>query len=66
MVDRVQAKGSLIEPSLFHFSFTKLLLIKELDKKEQSWQEFLISSGWITQPYDSQRTKKNTLSVAVK
>lgn len=34
MANIVQAKGSQIEPSLFHFSFILPLVIKELVKKE--------------------------------
>jgi len=37
MDDRVQEKGNHIKESLFHFSLTKLLVIKELEKKEKSW-----------------------------
>jgi len=66
MANRVQAKGSPIEPSLFHFSLIKLLVTKQLEKKEQSWQEFFIPSGWMTEPSDNQANKKNTPLVAIK
>ena len=49
MVNRVQTKGNHIEASLFHFSLTKLLLIKDLKKKKFSWRDFLVSSGWVAQ-----------------
>lgn len=66
VTDRVQAKESPIEPSLFHFSLIKLLVVKEFEKKEQSWRDFLASSGWIAQSSNSQRTKKDTPSVVIK
>lgn len=37
MADKVQAKGSQNEPSLFHFSLIKLSVKKELEKRDQSW-----------------------------
>lgn len=66
MADKVQAKGSQIEPSLFHFSLIKMMVIKELDKREQSWQDFLISLGWMEQSSDSQNSKRDTPLVAIK
>ncbi len=66
MFDKVQEMGNNIEPSLFHFSLIKLLVLKELDKREHSWQEFLISSGWVAQSSGSLKSKRDTPSVATK
>lgn len=66
MVDQVQTKGIQVEASLFHFSLTKLLVMKDLEKKENSWQKFLVSSGWVAQYSNSQKTKKVTHSVVIK
>jgi len=41
-------------------------VIKELGKREKSWQDFFISSGWMTQSSDIQRSKRDTPSVAIK
>lgn len=40
--------------------------MKELERKEQSWQDYLISSGWATQSSNNKKTKKYTPSVVIK
>lgn len=37
MVDKVQGKKSQVEPNIFHFYLTKLLVVEEVTKKNQSW-----------------------------
>lgn len=41
---KVQGKQSQVEPSLFHFSLTKLLVLLELNRRNQSWKSFIDSS----------------------
>jgi len=38
MAKKVQGKQSKVEPRLFHFSLTKLLVLEELNKRNQSCQ----------------------------
>jgi len=37
MVDRVQIKGSQVEANVFHFSLTKLMVLKYLERREHTW-----------------------------
>jgi hypothetical protein len=44
MVDKVQVCKDPEEPSLFHFSLIKLLVLEELRKMKQDWEVFVASS----------------------
>jgi hypothetical protein len=62
MADKVQGKKSQVEPSLFHFSLTKLLVLEELNKRNQTWQAFLDSSKLTVDLPTSSCSKKDTPS----
>ena len=42
MADKVQAKSKQVEPSLFHFSLIKLLVLKELKKTNREQRFFYL------------------------
>jgi len=44
MAYKVQGNKFHVEPSIFHFSLNKLLVVEELRKSNQSWQAFIDSS----------------------
>jgi hypothetical protein len=50
MADRVQAKSKDMESSLFHSGLIRMLVSKELGKKEISWENFLVSSHFKLDP----------------
>lgn len=66
MADNVQDKQTQIETCLFHFSLTKLLVVEELRKKNQSWQAFLDSSNLTVEFPNNPWSKTDTPSSMVK
>jgi len=51
--DKLQAKSKQVEPSLFHFSLIKLLLLEELKKENGEWSSFLSTSGFCAETMNS-------------
>jgi hypothetical protein len=64
MSDRVQEKTNQIEPSLFHFSLIKLLVLEELRKHNKEWDSFLVSAGIATDIFGNPQDKEDTPSSA--
>jgi hypothetical protein len=62
MVDKVQAKSKQVEPSLFHFSLIKLLVLEELKKTNGEWSSFLSTSGFCAETISSPPSKGSTPS----
>jgi hypothetical protein len=44
MSDRVQSKSKVVDTSIFHSGLIRILVSKELGKKDISWEHFIISS----------------------
>jgi hypothetical protein len=44
MSDRVQAKSKDVDSSLFHSGLIRMLVSEELGKKENSWENFVVTS----------------------
>lgn len=66
MADKVQGKQSQVEPGPFHFSLTKLLVLEELNKRNQSLPSFVDSSNLVVDLPTSSLTKKETPSAVAK
>jgi hypothetical protein len=66
MVDKVQAKSNQVEPSLFHFSLIKLLVLEELKKEKREWNYFLFASGFCVETTSSPPSKGSTPSTSTK
>ena len=66
MEDKIKGKKSQLEPSLFHFYLTKLLVLEEINKRKKSWQSFVDSSKLVYDVPTSPLSKKETPSVVVK
>jgi hypothetical protein len=66
MVDKVQAKSKQVEPSLFHFSLIKLLVLEELKKTNREWSYFLSTSGFCVETTSSPPSKGSTPSTSAK
>lgn len=62
MEDKVQGQQSQVEPTLFHFYLTKLLVVEELNKENQTWQAFIDSSKLAAELPTSPWSKKDTPS----
>lgn len=62
MVDKVQGKKLQVEPNLFHFSLTNLLVVEELKKMNQLWEAFLYSPKLVAKLLTSPWSKKYTPS----
>jgi hypothetical protein len=72
MVDKVQEKSNQVEPSLFHFSLIKLLVLEEIKKKKREWSYFFSTLGFCAEttssppskgsaPYTSAKASSNNL-----
>jgi hypothetical protein len=44
MSDRIQAKSKEVDSSLFHYGLIRMLVSKELGKKEISWEHCVVTS----------------------
>lgn len=66
MVDKVHGKQSQVEPIFFQFSLTKLLVLEEVNKRNQSWKSFFDSSKLADDVPTSPLSKKQTPSAVVK
>jgi hypothetical protein len=66
MDDKVQAKSNQVEPSLFHFSLIKLLVLKELKKEKREWIFFLAASRFCFETINSPPSKGSTPSTSTK
>jgi hypothetical protein len=44
MLDRVQSKSKVVDTSIFHSRLIRMLVSKELGKKDISWEHFVIAS----------------------
>jgi hypothetical protein len=62
MDDRVQVRKDQGEPSLFHFSLIKLLVLEELRKRNQDWEAFVSSSQIAVDSFSSPQSMRDTPS----
>lgn len=62
MAGKVNGKQSQVEPSIFHFSLTKLSVLEELNRRNQSWQSFIDSSKLAVDLPTSSLSNKETPS----
>jgi hypothetical protein len=62
MVDRVQVRRDQGEPSLFHFSLIKLLVLEELRKRNQDWEVFVASSQIAVDSLNNPQSMRDTPS----
>jgi hypothetical protein len=44
MVDRVQAKSKVVDTSVFHSGFIKMLVMEDLKKRNMEWDQFIASA----------------------
>jgi hypothetical protein len=66
MADKVQAKSNQVDPSLFHFSIIKLLVLEELKKSKREWNSFLAASRFGAETINSPPSKGSTPSTSTK
>jgi len=66
IVDKVQAKSKQVEPSLFHFSLIKLLVLEEVKKTYREWSYFLSTSGFCAETTSSPPSKESNPSTNTK
>jgi hypothetical protein len=45
MDDRVQAKSNAMDTSVFHYGLTRMLVMKELNKRNISSEQFIVSAN---------------------
>jgi hypothetical protein len=50
MDDKVQDKSKQVDPSLFHFSLIKLLVLEEINKKNREWSDFFLHQDFVKKP----------------
>jgi hypothetical protein len=57
MSDRVQAKSKDVYSILFHSGLIRMLVSKELGKKEISWENFVVTSHFKLDPTPTPQSK---------